>query len=80
MNTNSRMRSLYLSKEWVLAYWVSACGLLKSTLWWMLPWIGYWLHQSWVTYRGGIQIFRQPVLLQKLYYHQPVLFQLMVQV
>ena len=39
MNKDSRMRSLYLSGEWV-----KICGLLKSTLWWVLDWI--WLHTS----------------------------------
>ena len=37
MNKDSRMRSLYLSGEWV-----KICGLLKFTLWWVLDWI--WLH------------------------------------
>ena len=39
MNKDSRMRSLYLSGEWV-----RICGLLKSTLWSVLEWI--WLHTS----------------------------------
>ena len=39
MNTDLRMRSLYLSGEWV-----RICGLLKSTLWSVLDWI--WLHTS----------------------------------
>ena len=39
MNKDSRMRSLYLSGEWV-----KICGLLKYTLWWVLDWI--WLHTS----------------------------------